>query len=73
MNTGYLLLSSASNSWFRSLERIILVGLVVMVVLCKRLAGCHGEDRVRVENSLSVRRVRADALILKGWVGGSLR
>lgn len=49
------------------------MGLVVMVVLCKRLAGCHGEDSVRVENSLSVRRVRADALILKGWVGGSLR
>lgn len=73
MNTEYIELSSSSNSWFRSLERIILIGLVVMVAFCRRHTGYHGEDSVRMESSQSAGRVRVDALILKTCVGGSLR
>lgn len=63
MNAGNLELSSSHHVWFRSLKRII---LVVMVALWRRCAGCHGEDRVRAHNNMSVRRVRAGALTTEG-------
>lgn len=74
MNTEYLELSISCNLWVRSLQRIILVGLVVIVDLWSRCAGCHAEDSVRAEKSISVERVRTDGLTLqKAWVRGSLR
>lgn len=74
MNTGYLELSISCNLWFRSLQRIILGGLVVMVALWRRCAGCHAEDRSKAEKSINVERVRTDSLTLqKAWVRCSLR
>lgn len=44
-----------------------------MVAFCRRHTRYQGEDSVRMGSSQSAGRVRVDALILKAWVGGSLR